>query len=495
MKQSQFTKIIDVVLITLAFIIVLIAMLLMKYTIIIKYRIETNIFQNIDKGPIQDIAVGRSKCEDDFEPFYYDYFPGVEEGSYHITDEQNKDGHYSHEPCEDEEEDPNCKSIPEIPKYDLKLWRDKVLCLKRYDPAGYNTTYVIAASDAECPPKTRLCGYYNKFLDKLCFDEEIRCPVNYISIERKRIQDDSYVSIDLESNYTLVYSFDRIFDIVPIDFNITQYIPCVESDRKSFDPNVGYFPFINELETFGCNQTEENYFDHFDDDGYDYRYKYLDSMKKFNYYTQNDLKKKYELLPDIGKEYTFEKELKSFVYLVSRGYNSINMKCVSPYDYQRFIYNLFRIKSFYFEHLSICLTNLILICVFVSILSLFKFVKKKQYVHLGLQFLKIAWSIVFIVFNFSYAHMGIGKIDKLAGFLADINSTDCVDYEMMSAFYRYSLKWVWTKVTNYSYLYYVFAGIYTAGVALQLSRLVYKTIRRIRANRRTKNAKDQLLLT
>jgi hypothetical protein len=479
MKQSKFTRSIDTVLISISFIIFIISVLVMRDTIIIKYRIENHILQNLLTEPIYGITVGRNACDDDYEQFYSFEYPGVPEGSFHNKTKEFIEGEH----CNDDED---CIEIPEVPFENLTLWKDKVLCLQRFEPGSYDNIYSIVNSDASCPEGTRQCGYYNKYLDKLCFEVSISCPVNYIAIEQERRRDENYTSIYLTNNTYLVYSSAETEQIVPIEFFVSEYTPCVESDRYSYNPEVGYFPFEFDNEYYGCNRTD--YDSPVLDIGFDYRYRAMDVVKKKDFLIENDLWKKYATLPDIPGVWDLTKDINSKMYLFGKGYNSISMKCVSHDEFTRFTYNLYRNKLFSFQHLCGCLSNLIIICLFVSLLSLFKFEKKYKWIHLATQYIKITFNITFLVFNFSYTHRGISKIQQVAVFLNKILLHECVDDEVLYAFNRYSLKWYFSNSHGYLNMYYIFSSIYALGVFMQLIRLIYKTFTRVK-RKRTLHAK------
>jgi hypothetical protein len=486
MKNSNFTKTIDMLLIGISFIIFLIATIVMKDTIIIKYHIEHHILQNLIKEPIMSISVGRNECDDDYEKFYDYSFPGVNEGSFDPDTSKLYDIDCSLSA------DPNCINIPELLPKDLQIWRDKVLCLQRFSEGSLNKTYEIIRADENCPYNTRQCGYYNKFLDKMCFINDVTCPVNYLSIERQpRKNDTKYTSIYLTNNSYLVYTTEETEQIIPIDFIVSDYTPCIETDRVSYNPNVGYFPLIANSDVIGCNRTDYDVPLSDLDIGYDYRYKILDAMRKKQFLIGNDLFKKYSTLPDLKGIWDLISDLQSKVYLFIKGYNSISLKCINHNDFENFENNLYTVKLFNFEHLCGCLFNLITICLLISVLSAFKFEKKYRYMHLTIQYVKVAFSMAFVAFNFSFACRGIRKILSVAEFLNMSGDPNCVDDELIYAYKRYSLNWYFNNASSYLNLFYVFAGLYTLCICLQLIRLIYKTYKRIK---RTNKAKDQLII-
>ena len=134
-----------------------------------------------------------------------------------------------------------------------------------------------------------------------------------------------------------------------------------------------------------------------------------------------------------------------------------------------------------------------MLCVMVCTLSLIKSSDKKRKLHLWLSFLKLFFSTVFIVFNFIFAHRGIGKGEKIQMFADYFNNTQIVENEMRHGFKRYFLQSVITDMNFYVKLFYYFCATYALLTLFQIIRLVYKTCIRIRLRRQTQIAKQKLL--
>jgi hypothetical protein len=482
MKNNVFTIITDIILVTLSFTIFIETVLEMRAIVLVKQKIFTKIFQNLDLEPISEIDVSRNSCNEDkgFTSFFSYEFPGIKTGSYDYLYEDFSDYF-----CGNIFE---CVNIPGITPQSLKIWEDKALCLKRMEST--ENKKIIIRSDANCPNRYKQCGIYNSFGDKFCLLEDIPCPINYIKITDNPLTGEGIISLPLYANLSLVYSNKFINDTLPINLIVSEGgYPCLEVDRYTYNNNFTIYPRMNNINSFGCNRTDYRDDTKIMDEGYDLRYTLLDTYSKRFFYNDNDLDQKYYELPEVDgwKNDLFN----TTYYLYHRSYISLSHTCIEGESMKYFKTTLEDLKLMKFSQMLVALGNLILLFIFISLLSLVRVIVNRVW-HVLFSCLKNFMSIAYVIYNIVQSHKNIQISQDLIWFIYSIWINGCIDDYTQYAMIRYEVIFNILQIYDVNKYLYIFSFIYMGFAMIQLIRLIYKVYIRFKNRDRRKIAKLQL---
>jgi hypothetical protein len=481
MRNSLFTTFTDILLLIFSFVIFVTSVLEMKETIILKQKIMNRIFQNDNLMPVDEITLSRNLCEteDGFYPIFNYTFTGVRGGSYQLD---NK--HFYPSKC-----DPlgpkysTCIDIPNVNLQNLSIWDDKMICARRM----IEGSFIIVTKNTDCPANYKLCGIYNYYKDKLCILNNQKCPLNYVNFKNKNDidrKDMSYKYLDLNSDYVLVVSNNITNSTIPVDFKVAEYFPCLEIERLTYDPLYPIYPLISNFEKFGCNRT---FYDiHVTDSGYDKRYTSLTYLKKSEFYYDNDLLQRYIELPGINnwKSDVFA----NTVWFMSRPYISLNFTCSSVQDYNKFKSTIENFKKMKFTLMVFALSNIFILVMFISLLSLVKIIK--AWLHSILTLIKIFVSTLYITYNIVKSYHLIQFSEYVIQYIQKINV--CGDIYISSGLIRYGVVSQIDYIGFLNTFIYFFSIFYGVILGLQGIRMGYKVYIRIKNRFRRKEARQQL---
>ena len=482
MKKSKVTVITDVFMLIFSFIFVILSVLSHKY--LTNFRYYTNILLIKDAYPVKSIEITRFNCRQDYEHFSNELYYGNVGGCYLPTlkllfDKNCTDDSISF--IEDR------RSIPRIAETPLYIWRDTNICIKRYK-LDNDSMYDYVPNTKECPQNYRKCGKIDAF-NNLCMLNDIDCPITDIifrDINSKDPIPDGYEQLALNDETTiLLYTRQPQLDkSIPIDFRISQNIPCIDSTMVSNITNI--FPLQKQQEKYGCkvinpsNKTEVEY-------QYDERYDVLDSYQLRKYYEQNELND-INSFPNLP---TWKKDKNAVINLYKRTGVNINYECMDIDSRSSFNRSDRTLKIVGFKMIIYSLANLFILCIFLSIINIIKVNNKIQ--NSLLNFFKLSFLALFIVLLF----LDMDELNKLGKEMSRVLEVmkleKCLD-EITSSIYfkmmhidKYLEYWNNT-VSTITILNYIYIGVFI----IQFFKFVHKTYLRIRNLRRNKESQNIL---
>jgi len=486
-KKSKVTVFTDIIMLIMLFFAFLCSIISDKYTIMSKY-IFLNIFSDLKAYPIVEIDTSRWRCKSDFYPLFSYVYPG-----HHSTCYNNITGHPDYvTPKED------CKQSPNV--------------------------FYIQGID-EVPM------YINLFGDKYCVKKKHPCPIYYLEIKldnQFNKSDDTIQYKELDKNRVLLYSnnsTEKLYEsgnYIKSDFQVGVNYPCIKKNRISSDGNVfplilaenkgriGCKPIESEEDEDGHNiyEKDESKFkllaDHDkagkqktinsiakEDDNYYYdkRYIKIDSYTIGEFNTDNDLKYLNEI-PNL-KDWTQDENARQ-INLYTRPYSYPNFTCANITQFSDIEQSYKLIKLEHYIVNVILLSNLICLCLLISILSLMKITSRNQ--NLCLSFFKIIQSLVFMYFIARYI-FSIRKKDDVFKTLFSFlfgkeNCVDPVAKNALENIYHFHDALVFRE-QMIEIIYYT-GFPYFACIVIQFLKFMQKVYLRIRNKERNKEAKGLL---
>jgi hypothetical protein len=402
MKNSKITVLIDILLLTVSFVMLIFTIMSDRYYTIFK---QTYFYAlpNQKILPLANIEPVNFKCRKNYSPLFTYTYQGNYEGCYLKTLHLLKDL-----PCSDERLLPFKKGAVEIPELDrdgFHIWRNVSLCGKRYTEDTFNFTY--AKSMESCPVNYTDCGYIDVFKDRLCVAGP-ECPITYLNIttDISMFDSDNYTAIPLTDNKYLVYSREpNLQSFIPIDFSISEDIPCILPDRISYSSRP--FPLAKNKENMGCNYNykgkrgdDRNYTNYLDK-----RFILLDSIFTTEIFEHNEANS-LNLLPNTE---TWTRNTTSRMNLYYRTRIRVNTECVNNENRALFRMALDTIKIRQYILVLLNLANMLFLCIFISVLSM---MLVNSIPSLILRFVKLTLSTAFITANI-YIAWSLFAIDQV----------------------------------------------------------------------------------
>jgi len=530
-KKSKVTVFSDILMLIMLFFTFLCSIIADKYTIMSK-SIFLNIFSDYKAYPIVEIDISRWRCKSDFNPIFNYYYPGHHSACYNnITGVA--DYSIAKEECKINQSVFYIQGIDESPMY---AWRSKVICIRR---ENYTNKSLEIPSYMDCPENYRFCGKLNTYGDKFCVKLKYRCPIYYLEIKLKNQfnkSDDTIQFKELDKNSVLLFSnnsTEKLYEpgnYIKSEFQVGVNYPCIKKNRISSDGNV--FPLVLEdnAEIIGCKSSDykENDHKHSENNGnkkhmrmlsglksdktnkniknnnnnivkdededededyyYDKRYIKIDSYSIADFNNHNDLKYLNEI-PNL-KNWTQDNTKK--INLYSRPYSYPNFTCANITHFSNIEESYREIKVKHYIINVILLSNLITLCLFISILSLMKISSRNE--NLCLSIVKIIQSLVFMYFIARYI-FSIRKEDVAFKYLYSFlfvneNCIDPVSKNALEKIYHFkeALAFREQMIDNIYYTGYP----YFFCIVIQFLKFVHKVYLRIRNKDRNNEAKGLL---
>jgi len=302
MKLNKTIIISDLLSIILAFVLFIIIFIEMKCVAIIYDRIFNNLFIK-DFDPIQKISLGRSICQEEDMTSIINYtFPGIPESCYENSTNKvfNKNCTYLKKRGLD---------IKEILKKNFSIWRNKVICGKKFVNDVSTYQFVNYSETPKCQAGYRQCGHINnggnfiKLHKIFCVKENVECPLNFLKITKdiSQYKNSENYNISLFENGTYLVTSNKMIDegiIMKVNIAEGDY-PCYEKGKYS--NNSVQFPTISEKENFNCNSSKTLNPDNetLINEGYDIRYHNFDNLSKYEVLRENDYDITYGRLPNL----------------------------------------------------------------------------------------------------------------------------------------------------------------------------------------------------
>lgn len=199
-----------------------------------------------------------------------------------------------------------CKEINEVSPSIAKKWKGAKLCVK---PHHYNFYDSITIIGEKCPKKYVLCGTDTKNFN-LCFPKHHGCPVNKIKVTNShklpKEEKQFFSNIKLNDDWYFHYSSDYNNNTLLIDVKYSEGRVCINPSETNIKSGYQKFKKIG-LENYSQSnsdsitpltpgpscQTKIGKFN------LDERFKIIDSVSKFKFYSDNGIMQKIEKLPQI----------------------------------------------------------------------------------------------------------------------------------------------------------------------------------------------------
>ena len=204
-----------------------------------------------------------------------------------------------------------CYKIFENLKRNYTYWRDRRICAKKFQENYLDLD--IEANAANCPKGTRSCGIIDTENNHLCLDYNRICPVNSININRNSNGNGKYINM---GEYNLWYSQSNSNNKIPIEFKVSEGVPCMNPFFKNipspvyildyyFDRQYCY-KFIEYMKDSEKNSNNgySNYFPPQDSFlQYDETYTKIDTYNMEQLYIENNIYNTFVKLPYFDKRY------------------------------------------------------------------------------------------------------------------------------------------------------------------------------------------------
>lgn len=266
-----------------------------------------------------------------------------------------------------------CKEIPSLQGKEMHNWKGSKLCAKKHEYDFYDT---ITIPGNKCPRKFILCGTDSKNFN-VCYPKKHGCPINKIKVTNSHIINNdkffyNFQTIKLNEDWFMHYSNNFNNDSLVIDIKYSEGRVCINPSENNLK---GYMKFKKPH-----NQTTNpNCFTKIGKFNYDERYKTVDSVSKFKFYSDNNVMSQLEKLSQINSQ-----DLISYnCYLYQRSYIHWSPYCrsdknLSPQSILNDLAKLSEIDSYYeiskYYFLFIFIFFTIYLCISSS-MSLNKFIE------------------------------------------------------------------------------------------------------------------------
>jgi len=512
MKESKLSTISDVIILIILYFIFLCAIIADKYTIMGNYIFE-NTFSNFNIDPIVDIDISRWRCRDGYNPLFNHSYPGHYSACY---DPITKD--YRLEKNENECKE-NENFLEKVDITPMNGWKEKVICIKR---ESFKNNSYISPRGIDCKDGYKYCGYADSFEDKYCVEKERDCPIFFFEINKK----DTYNSTEkeikshvLNDEYSLFYSNNstKILNkgvFMKIDFSVASKYPCIRADRIS--PFGEEYPLMLEesKKKYGCKpsdaekwqKTVEEYYDgNYNNPDillysqrkkksninetkfFDFRYKPIDFYDLNNFDNDNDM----EFLNELPIIKNFTPNTNITIKLYSRSYIYPNITCLKNSTEKFFeIENMYKDLKFDNFLLNIyILGNLLILCIFISVISLMKITSKTQ--NLILSLLKIITCLILLILISKQVSL-IQKGDyNMRDIYTNINQDYCLDEVTKTTLKNvfYVTETFFFKQRLMKTIYYTIF-VYLAFIIIQFLKFWHKVYLRFNEQKRGNTTKD-----
>lgn len=452
-EQSLITIVTDIILIVLSFIMVILSIIAVKTTIKIKQNYY-NVFGNSNLYNIVDIKLAYWQCPNDYEEISNTTFLSSDKGYYNLKSEKYFLENHEHS-------NDNIINISMIPELPMKIWRNKLICIKRS-----NNTNDCSNNDSQFCPITNIT-----------INSDINFSIN-----------NDFTRLNL-SNSFLWFSKKIINSSrMPIDFYMSADVPCL--DRSRFSNKTNPFDLLNDTikSKFGCKKDNSS------KEFFDNRYKLIDSYSLKEFYQENDI---WDLVNNTNSYFFyFNKTIENLNFsLYSR--QKIVTNCPNNSSLQdsinNFMTNFKSLKENQLFYLILQLLNIFLVSVFVSLVSLLKTNKNFDLYHFTSSFGKIISKIVIVFINFYLIKKNDLSFIKIADYedfkTCHDNDTNIAYHEV----YEIDKEIIYIKKLNYSQFGISIAYSIIAGI--QLINFIFKTIQKYKNSKKnTPESREALKL-
>jgi hypothetical protein len=460
-----------------------------KSTILVKQNIG-NVFSTNNMTPIENITVATWQCPMDYEPIYEGKYFDSEQGCY-----VNSTQEYFKGSCDDNHvHHGEGREIPAIENLPIKLWRNNLICMKRY----LNPFSVLGSSEKTCPEGYGYCGKVDVYGNFMCVLIKYECPVTSIIIS-KEIYGSYYSYYWLGGKVRISFTRKKVdSDIIPMNFFMALDIPCLLKGYISNTTPPFSLIHSSQKSKFGCtpegftiDQLKKYDKNITDIDLRDKRYSVLDTINYFQFLKENDI---YDDVSEVYKEFFDKYNMSnSNITLFKKGNTSQNYTCLSKEKSNTINQELLSSKGFQFKLLLMELVNITVLSLFVSLLALVKSKKQFDLFHICMSYLKILLSTIFITFNFIMILTGYKESDNLVDLIKFASENRCFETSTIFAFEVYNIEKNLKQTRRYNEFLFWGSCIYAFIVFVQIIHTTLKTLEKVKnKSKMTTDAKAAL---
>ena len=492
MKNSKITVITDFLGLGIAFAMLVLTILAMKY-VSNSRQLFFKIYPNGHLPPIQDIQASRWRCKSGYEPIFNFTFPGTQGVGCSCLNI----GIYPNVTCKEYSEitanDKTCVTIPALDKTILNVWRNSTLCIKRM---SFMPTIMIVGVNETCPVSYSNCGYYDMHKDIMCISTSNLtdgvCPINSISIVNKNEIDENDIDlkqIPLDLNMVLVYSRkENAQSFIPVDFVVSENTPCIRYEKVS---NISIqHPYYNDSNlNYGCHDQADNNNKIINSTYLDKRYEIVDTVRADNFLIMNDL----GVLNSFPNYLNYTRNTSLSYNLYARSYVRSFTNCINDAELHELINHLLGATSYQWILLVVNMINIFILCIFNAYLGLLKIQNKMQNILITL--FKNLYCYSFLignVYSCFYLFSISSAINKKE---TSIETNGCTDETTLFAYSDiYEVNFYLNNWVTYNTINLYLCIPYAIVTTLQFTRFILKTYWRIRNRKRNEQARVLLHL-
>jgi hypothetical protein len=262
-----------------------------------------DLIENWEKSAIKEIYADQGNCKEEFlQRLWEGTTPGCDcRGSVHYGVKSE----VSINECTFMQVVLGCKHTPRLEPVNVNVWKGTKLCIKRHE---YNFYDSLTITGDKCPKKYTLCGTDTKGFN-LCYPKKHGCPVNNIKVSNHPSSSGAYQSIKLNDDWFLHYTngFKNASLITNIKYS---------EGRVCVNPSETNLKNYMKLKKGHINFSNSTCYSKIGKFQFDERYKMLDSVSKFKFYTDNKILQEVEKLPQVN----FQDLINYNSFLYSRSY-------------------------------------------------------------------------------------------------------------------------------------------------------------------------------
>ena len=173
---------------------------------------------NWSKGPLLDIMVSPTNdCNAGYEPLISNAFPGNYEGCNCMNAvNEGFQGKVFPYKCTETNIVYGCRMIFQTPPLPLKVWKNKVICVKRMKSSFID---LENKSSNICTIGMKKCGILDTTGNLLCLEPDQDCPINKVEVRAKNDPPSyKYKKLELNSQLDLYFTNTLVNDKVIVEF-------------------------------------------------------------------------------------------------------------------------------------------------------------------------------------------------------------------------------------------------------------------------------------
>jgi len=357
--------------------------------------------------------------------------------------------------------------IPYFKDSDLLVYKNQLICLKRFNETFYLKNFFRAAKGTNCKEGTRACGMLNHFGDLVCVNKTVNCPVTQISIQKEQLEGFTNILFN-DGSYFSYSNKEHLDSHVPIDFFLSEGKPCIDHNRIANRSEV--YPLSNKINQFGCNPIRGQ--DQAADRKYiDDRYTYLDNITKREFLKNNDLYYSVKKLPLLDHFHINEHYFDTNFTLYYKYRITSNESCYSSSQLVQNAKDTDSIKMYAYTLLIWEIINVVAIVTFVSLKSIFKVSNQKW--KWAIVFFRAFFDLTMIIVNL-YELIAVQTVKQDLFIKQQYNLDHCIDEPTQRVKNLLGVESYFLDFESFRVISIVFISLYITVFLIQNSYTVYK---------------------